>query len=82
MAPRRRHAVTFIAAAILAALVTQVAIELSGHAATLTRLFRWSSILIAIGWCTVLNWAFTGVAWLYRRLRPPRHRTHRRATDA
>jgi hypothetical protein len=77
-----RRLVGFFAAAILAALITQVAIELSGQPATIARLFRWQSILMAIGWWTLLNWAFTGATWLSRRIRPTRHRAHRKATDA
>jgi uncharacterized membrane protein len=76
-----RRITAFVAVTALAALITRVAIELSGRHDLLGAVFGWRSVLMAIGWWTVLDWLFTGIGRAWRRVRDRRRPTHRKVRD-
>lgn len=78
-----RRVVGFVAVTALAALITRVAIELSGRPDLLAAMFGWRSVLMVIGWWTIVDWTFAGIGRMWRRVRARRRprRTHRKVRD-
>ncbi|MCW2899004.1 MAG: hypothetical protein JWO67_1269 [Streptosporangiaceae bacterium] len=80
-ATRTRRVAVFVAVTALAALITRVAIGLSGRHDLLGAAFGWRSALMVVGWWTVVDWLFTGIGLLWRRVRDRKRRrpAHRKA---
>lgn len=76
-----RRVAVFVAVTALAALITRVAIELSGRHDLLGAAFGWRSVLTVVGFWTVLDWLFTGIGRIWRRVRDRRRPAHRKVRD-